>query len=126
MAKLARKTVESRSQEGSLLHFSMPTIFGLQARLQSNFLSSFVRNQLGLFFSQYIEIDAQGVPGKWVGSGFSRGQVSGPLLVFNFVGFSTSVVRKQCFDRLGYFREDLGMGIDYELWLRFSTDYEFD
>ncbi|MDG4555436.1 MAG: glycosyltransferase [Candidatus Competibacter sp.] len=90
-------------------------------------LPLFFRSEsVGVVFSQYIEIDAQGIPGKLVGSDFSRGKVSGPLLVFNFVGFSTSIVRKQCFDRLGYFREDLGMGIDYELWLRFSTDYEFD
>ena len=55
-----------------------------------------------------------------------RGRVSGPMLVFNFIGFPTSVVRRECFERLGRFDENLRMGIDYDLWLRFSTQYEFD
>jgi hypothetical protein len=48
------------------------------------------------------------------------------MLTFNFVAFGTSVVRRHCFEELGLFRTDLGMGIDYELWLRFSVRYEFD
>jgi glycosyltransferase involved in cell wall biosynthesis len=55
-----------------------------------------------------------------------RGRVSGPLLISNFVGFGTSVVRRRCFERLGIFDESMKMGIDYDLWLRFSTEFEFD
>ncbi len=81
---------------------------------------------IGVVYSRYIEIDAEGKELRLLGSTFYRGNVSGHLLVFNFVGFSTSVVRRECFDQFGCFKEDLGMGIDYELWLRFSTQYEFD
>jgi hypothetical protein len=55
-----------------------------------------------------------------------RGRVSGALLIRNFIGFGTSVVKKECFERLGRFDEAIRMGIDYDLWLRFSTEYEFD
>lgn len=81
---------------------------------------------VGVVYSRYIQIDEAGKEAGISQNEFFRGRVSGPLLVFNFIGFGTSVVKKECFDRLGYFREDLGMGIDYDLWLRFSTQYEFD
>ncbi|MCI0591327.1 MAG: glycosyltransferase [Gammaproteobacteria bacterium] len=81
---------------------------------------------VGVVYSRYIQIDEAGREVGISQNEFFRGRVSGPLLVFNFIGFGTSVVKKECFDRLGYFKEDLGMGIDYDLWLRFSTQYEFD
>lgn len=55
-----------------------------------------------------------------------RGRVTDRLLLANFIRFGTSVVRRECFERFGGFKEDLRMGIDYDLWLRFSTQYEFD
>jgi glycosyltransferase involved in cell wall biosynthesis len=55
-----------------------------------------------------------------------RGMISNRLLVENFVGFNTTVVKRECFNKLGVFDESLPMGIDYDLWLRISTEYEFD
>lgn len=55
-----------------------------------------------------------------------RGKVSNQLFISNFVGFGTAVVKRECFERLGGFKEHIRMGIDYDLWLRFSTQYEFD
>jgi glycosyltransferase involved in cell wall biosynthesis len=81
---------------------------------------------VGVVYARYVEIDAEGNEGQVNNNVFHRGLVSGPLLVFNFIGFSTSVVRRECFETLGVFRDDLGMGIDYDLWLRFSPRYEFD
>ena len=81
---------------------------------------------VGVVYARYIEVDRDGRPGRIPEAQCFRGRISGPLLVFNFIAFGTSVVRKACFDRVGIFRTDLGMGIDYELWLRISVDYEFD
>jgi glycosyltransferase involved in cell wall biosynthesis len=39
---------------------------------------------------------------------------------------STVLVRRNCFDAVGGFREDLPARQDYEMWLRLSRDYEFD
>lgn len=82
--------------------------------------------RVGVVYARYVEMDEQGRLGQVSTNQFHRGHVSGPMLVFNFIGFSTSVVRRECFDRLGIFRDDLGMGIDYELWLRLSAAWEFD
>lgn len=55
-----------------------------------------------------------------------KGQVTQWLILDNFVEFSSSIVRKECFEKFGGFDETLKMGIDWDLWLRISTGYEFD
>ncbi len=55
-----------------------------------------------------------------------RGDVLGPIFARNFVPFSTAVVRRSCFDQVGVFDEALGMGIDYDLWIRMAARYHFD
>jgi hypothetical protein len=81
---------------------------------------------VGVVYSRSLYINEKGVECGVVNEELFRGRVSGSLLINNFVGFGTSVVRKECFERLGGFREEIRMGIDYDLWLRFSTQYEFD
>jgi glycosyltransferase involved in cell wall biosynthesis len=81
---------------------------------------------VGIVYSRFAYIDEAGRDLRIEGYDLYRGRVSGPLLIQNFIGFGTSVVRKECFARLGSFDEAIGMGIDYDLWLRFSTQYEFD
>jgi glycosyltransferase involved in cell wall biosynthesis len=56
---------------------------------------------------------------------FPSGRVTAELFKYNFVPFGTAVVKRTCFDRLGDFDERYRMGIDWELWLRLSTQYEF-
>ncbi|NCC91672.1 MAG: glycosyltransferase family 2 protein [Opitutae bacterium] len=55
-----------------------------------------------------------------------RGDVLGPVFARNFVPFSTAVVRRSCFDQVGVFDESLGMGIDYDLWIRMAARWHFD
>lgn len=55
-----------------------------------------------------------------------QGEVTNWLLYDNFIQFSSSVVKKECFDKLGLFDETFKMGIDWDLWLRISTVYQFD
>jgi glycosyltransferase involved in cell wall biosynthesis len=81
---------------------------------------------VGIVYSRFGYIDEAGRDLRIEDYELFRGRVSGALLIRNFIGFGTSVVRKECFDRLGSFDESIGMGIDYDLWLRFSTQYEFD
>lgn len=81
---------------------------------------------IGVVYSRVLYIDEQGKELRVADNELFRGRVSGPLLIRNFIGFGTSVVKKECFNRLGGFKEQVRMGIDYDLWLRFSTQYEFD
>jgi glycosyltransferase involved in cell wall biosynthesis len=53
------------------------------------------------------------------------GKVTADLFKYNFVPFGTAVVRRSCLERLGAFDERYRMGIDWELWLRLSMQYEF-
>jgi glycosyltransferase involved in cell wall biosynthesis len=53
------------------------------------------------------------------------GKISDKLLFENFVTFNTAMIKRECFEDLGTFDEKLPRSIDYELWLRFSTHYEF-
>jgi glycosyltransferase involved in cell wall biosynthesis len=55
-----------------------------------------------------------------------RGKVTEWFVFDNFVQFSSSIVRKECFERCGGFDEALKMGIDWDLWLRLSPVYQFD
>lgn len=54
-----------------------------------------------------------------------HGKVTDYLYMNNFVPFSSSVVRRECLEHLGAFDESLPMGIDWNLWLRLSTLYQF-
>ncbi len=56
---------------------------------------------------------------------YHSGKVTNQLFIDNFVNFSSAVVRKECFDQFGGFDETLPMSIDWDLWLRISTKYEF-
>jgi glycosyltransferase involved in cell wall biosynthesis len=83
-------------------------------------------DKVGVVYSKFYFVDPEGKIIRESVEELRRGKISGPLLVSNFIGFGTTVVRKSCFDRLGYFNEEIGMGIDYDLWLRYSAEYEFD
>ncbi|WP_341936715.1 glycosyltransferase family 2 protein [Marinimicrobium sp. C2-29] len=53
------------------------------------------------------------------------GNVTNELLTKNFVPFGTAVVRRACIEKNGVFDEQFRMGIDWDLWLRYSLDWEF-
>lgn len=84
------------------------------------------RPRLGVVYSDYLCMDDKGGSLHKGPTAMHRGQISGRLLIENFVCFPTAVVRRSCLDELGAFNEKYAMGIDYELWLRLSASYEFD
>ena len=54
-----------------------------------------------------------------------RGRVLPQLFVQNFVCFSSAVVRREVFARVGRFDPQWDLAIDYDLWLRVATHYGF-
>ena len=84
------------------------------------------RPALGVVYSDFERMDADGAPVPKGPVRLYRGRISGPLLIDNFIPFPSAVVRRECLERQGVFDETLGMGIDYDLWLRLSAHYEFD
>lgn len=53
------------------------------------------------------------------------GRITHRLLKDNFISMNTTMTRRQCFDEMGGFNESDRVAEDYELWLRFSTKFEF-
>lgn len=54
-----------------------------------------------------------------------NGKVTDHLLMRNFIPFGTAVIRRACVEKNGMFDEQFRMGIDWDLWLRYSLDWEF-
>lgn len=54
-----------------------------------------------------------------------QGRVTQQMLIKNFVPFGTAVFRSSCLKRNGVFDEQFKMGIDWDLWLRYSLDWKF-
>jgi glycosyltransferase involved in cell wall biosynthesis len=90
----------------------------------------FARQEMGVVYSRAASIDPEGRPlpmhtlGQYLQP--RRSKVTEYLIYDNFVPFSSAIVRKDCFNTFGVFDESLAMGIDWDLWLRFSTKYQFD
>jgi len=56
-----------------------------------------------------------------------KGDVFKPLLLATILGSVSSVlVRRECFDNVGFFDESLTSCQDWDMWLRISQCYEFD
>jgi glycosyltransferase involved in cell wall biosynthesis len=84
------------------------------------------RPELGVVYSDYERMDGQGRPLPKGSTPMHRGWISGALLIENFVPASTTVVRRECFERHGAFDVALKRSHDYEMWLRLSVHYQFD
>jgi glycosyltransferase involved in cell wall biosynthesis len=93
-------------------------------------LPLFNDKNVGVVFTKadYIDTDSKKIKLKLTGKYLvpSKGSVTEKLIFDNFVPFSSAMVRKECFLKLGMFDEKLEMAIDWDLWLRISTKYKFD
>lgn len=72
---------------------------------------------------------------EWIAEGQSikvkacrphTGWVVNHLIIDNFVPFSSSLVKKECFKKVGLLDETLTMAIDWDIWLRISVNFKFD
>ena len=82
---------------------------------------------IGVVYSRAIHINEHGQP---LDSDIRTdrcvsGRIAEALFTYNIIPFGTAVVRRRCFEEMGAFDERYRMGIDWELWLRLSTRYEF-
>ena len=56
-----------------------------------------------------------------------RGDLSQELLASNCIGGTSAVVaRRECFERIGLFDENLPSFQDYDLWIRISKEFQFE
>lgn len=55
-----------------------------------------------------------------------RGRVYGELLGKNYLTMITPLVRRRCFEVVGYFDPDLASCSDWDMWIRIARHFEFD
>jgi hypothetical protein len=82
--------------------------------------------EVGVVCCRRSLIDADGGLLESEDAPFHRGQVFEKILVANFVCFSSSLARREVFERVGAFDPRLDLAVDYDLWLRVAQHYPFD
>jgi glycosyltransferase involved in cell wall biosynthesis len=55
-----------------------------------------------------------------------RGWITAEIFKDNLIPFCATLVRKECFAKVGVMDTAFRMGIDWDLWLRMSVHYKFD
>jgi glycosyltransferase involved in cell wall biosynthesis len=63
------------------------------------------------------------IPFSWVNQ--KEGDIHRELLKGNFIGSPATLIKKECFKKVGMFDEKLFHLVDWELWLRVSKYYHF-
>ncbi|MCS7208241.1 MAG: glycosyltransferase [Fimbriimonadales bacterium] len=123
---LNRCVAESRGEYLAILNSDdlwMPTKLEKQvALLEAN-------PQLGLVHTGGHFIDAAGqvLPGNPLGFEWPRtptGNIIEALVRCNKIIASSVLIRRECFERLGGFREDLYGSGDWEMWFRVALEYD--
>jgi glycosyltransferase involved in cell wall biosynthesis len=84
------------------------------------------RPRVGVVYSPVQSIHEDGTIRPRSSREFFRGRVLEELFVRNLVPFGTAVVRREYLEQAGLFDESIGMGIDWDLWLRIAVNWEFD
>lgn len=88
-------------------------------------------NKVGLIYGDALQIDASGnlLPHKFIETHrplevMPQGDVFGVLLRGNFIPAMSTMVRRECYDTVGVYDEQLSYE-DFDMWLRISRHYEF-
>jgi len=88
-------------------------------------------SQVGMLYSDAFLIDEHGelLPGMFIEAHrrlpeMPQGRVLNALLEQNFVPAMTTLVRRSCYERLGFFDENL-LWEDWDMWLRIARHYSF-
>jgi glycosyltransferase involved in cell wall biosynthesis len=82
--------------------------------------------ELGVVYSRRLLIDQDGWQLTYKEPGLHRGDILDAMFLGNFICFSSSMVRRAVFERVGGFDERLALAVDYDLWLRVAVDHRFD
>jgi glycosyltransferase involved in cell wall biosynthesis len=118
------KNVGIRASKGQFIAFIDADDLWTLDKLEKQ-LPLFVRPEIGVVYSDFERVDINGAPLETFRGPVHEGRITAQLLIENFVTGMASIVRRECFDAVGLLDETIPMGIDYDLWLRISTKFEF-
>jgi glycosyltransferase involved in cell wall biosynthesis len=81
---------------------------------------------VGLVYSWVGSIDAQGNIGSKIRNNIAEGNVWEKILEHNIIECgSNPMVRRSCFDDVGFFDPRLSYAQDWEMWIRIASRYSF-
>lgn len=117
-----RGITESR---GEFIAFLDADDIWLPTKLEKQ-LALFADPLVGVVYSRRKWINQDGVEISGNERILRRGDILDHIFIDNFICFSSSVIRHSCLEEVGYFDENLPMGIDYDLWIRLAARYRFE
>ena len=86
---------------------------------------------MGVLYSDAFQIDESGalLPGMFIETHrkltkLPQGEIFATLLEGNFIPAMTTLIRRSCYDRVGYYDEKLSYE-DWDMWLRVAQQYKF-
>ena len=122
----AAKNAGIRRASGDLIAFLDADDLWLPDKLSKQ-TALFDRNpELGVAYTRRYWMNEHGERFEKAEATMHRGQVLGKMFQTNFVCFSSCMVHRRVFDRVGTFDEQIPLAIDYDLWLRVARFYDFD
>jgi glycosyltransferase involved in cell wall biosynthesis len=82
--------------------------------------------ELGVVYTRRTLIDEAGHDRPYRQPQLYRGNVLSHMFQENFVCFSSAMVRRTVLEHIGWFDPSADLAIDYDLWMRAASHYEFD
>lgn len=113
-----------RAARGEFIAFLDADDFWSLDKLEKQLPAFESRPEAGLIHTNVMLISETGEPLGSPQRTYPEGWISGHLLIENCVNGMASMLRRDCLGRVGLFDETLRMGIDYDLWLRISAQYQ--
>jgi glycosyltransferase involved in cell wall biosynthesis len=96
--------------------------------LQVKYLSE--NKDLDLVHSSYFVIDPQGrivgIRNVEIPNVSSKRKLIEKLFLVNFIGFETVLVKRRCFDEVGFFDERMKGFSDHDMWLRIAGSFTIE
>jgi glycosyltransferase involved in cell wall biosynthesis len=123
VAVAKQRAVEESS--GELLAFLDADDVWERTKLEKQ-LPLFDNPKIGGVFSKRFIIDENGECSTFQHPPFFRGDILNDIFAYNFIAFSSAIVRRTAFDQAGGYDKNLFQGVDYDLWIRIAALYEFD
>jgi glycosyltransferase involved in cell wall biosynthesis len=98
----------------------------LQLQLQLDLFARSPR-EVGCVYGGYVAVRAADGQELFRRFPSKRGNLSPALMRDNVMGpTSTVMLTRECIDRVGLCDENIGYGVDYDLWIRVAQKYQFD
>lgn len=111
--------------KGDLICFLDSDNYWPEYRLEKSVKAINDNPDVHIVYGDCITIDKDGMEISRTNMRRHSGRITARLLRDNFVSMNTTTVRKHCFDEMGGMSGKRRVADDYDLWLRFSSNYKF-